>query len=252
MKYIPATILIALLAGGATAVNAGWQDTLKGILDSGEQSESASTQQQGAGLTDQEMNSGLLEALAVGIERAVDLLGSPGGYLNDPQVRIPMPDQLQTVETVLRTFGQDELADEFIETMNTAAEKAAPKTLDIFMDAISQMTVEDAYGILTGPDDAATQYFRRTAGPAIVEAIQPIISETTDQAGVTSAYKNVVDQGSAMSGGFLDLSSFDLDQYVTEKAVDGLFIKLAEQEQLIRTNPVARSTELLQKVFSAF
>ena len=229
-------------------VHAGWQDYLKPIGDALDKGAGTTTGSPGASLSQQEMTGGLKEALSVGVERAIKLLGKDGGFLNDKSVKIPLPGMLQKVESGLRVMGQGELADEFIATMNHAAERAVPEAASIFGDSIKQMSLQDAKGILQGPDDAATQYFRKNSGEKLAQAISPIVKQATEKAGVTSAYKNMVGQAD-MLGGLVGGSSLDLDKYVTDKTLDGLFLKLAEEEKRIRENPLARSTDLLKKVF---
>ncbi len=201
-------------------------------------------------LSQDEISAGLKEALDVGVDRAIAYLGQDGGFLDDPQVKIPLPSMLQQLEMGLRTMGKGDLADEFVATMNHAAEQAVPKTAGIFGEAIGKMTLEDARAILDGPDDAATEYLRQNSSEQLSAAILPVVEEATEKAGVTSAYKQLVG-GSGMLGGFMDSSSLDLDRYVTDKTLDGLFVKLAQEEKLIRQNPAARSTELLKEVFGA-
>jgi hypothetical protein len=201
-------------------------------------------------LSQDQIGAGLKEALEVGVDRAIAYLGQDGGFLDDPQVKIPLPSMLQQLEMGLRTMGKGDLADEFVATMNHAAEEAVPKTAAIFGEAIGEMTLEDARAILDGPDDAATEYFRQNSSEQLSAAILPVVEQATEKAGVTSAYKQLV-AGSGVLGNFMDSSSLDLDRYVTDKALDGLFVKLAQEEKLIRQNPAARSTELLKEVFGA-
>ncbi|MDF1528811.1 MAG: DUF4197 domain-containing protein, partial [Sedimenticola sp.] len=192
----------------------------------------------------------LKEALSIGTEKAIALLGRDGGYLNDAQVKIPLPDGLKSVSKGLRAIGQDKLVDEFVGTINHAAEQAVPETLSIFGDAIKQMSLEDAKGILNGGDTAATDYFKDKGSNSLTAAILPIIQQATKQAGVTSAYKDLVGKVGFL-GSYVDMDALDLDKYVTVKAMDGLFLKLAEQEQLIRQDPVARTTDILKNVFGS-
>lgn len=196
------------------------------------------------------MVSGLKEALEKGTQFAVDSLGKDGGFLDNSAVKIPMPDSLSWVEKSLRSLHQDELADEFIGTMNHAAEQAVPEAATIFGTAIQNMSVEDAQGILAGPDDAATQYFRTNTEAAMTEKMRPIVEEATARAGVTSAYKNMTARAGGMTS-LLSGDATDLDSYVTGKTLDGLFLMIAEEEKKIRENPLARSTDLLKKVFGA-
>lgn len=201
-------------------------------------------------LSSDQVAGGLKEALARGLNHAVIKLGTTNGFLANPSVRIPIPERLQTVEKFMRRVGQDKLADEFVATMNRAAEKAVPAATSVFADSLSQMTVDDAHGILRGPSDAATQYFRRTAGPQLVEKFKPIVAEATAQTGVTAAYKQLLDRAGFASALFRQ-ESLDLDGYVTTKAADGLFLTVAEEEKRIRENPAARTTEVLRSVFGA-
>jgi hypothetical protein len=198
-----------------------------------------------------QMTRGLKEALGKGLNRAIAQLGSNGGFLTNAAVRIPMPQKLQAVDAILRRTGQGQLADDFVASLNHAAEKAVPAAAEVFTTSLKQMTIDDARGILQGPKDAATQFFRRTAGPQLQEKFKPIVANATSQVGVTAAYKNLLDKASFASV-FLKQESLDLDDYVTGKATDGLFKIVADEEAKIRENPVARTTDLLKSVFGAF
>jgi len=247
MKRISVLVVVAALLVTSNS-EAGFGDMLKQSADQFLGGDSGTLA--ASALSDSEIVAGLKEALSVGAERAVDYLGQPGGFLNDPKVRIPLPHSLDTAASVLRNVGQGELVDEFEQTMNQAAEAAIPKTLNIVEDTVKNMTMDDARQILNGGDDAATRYLREKAGASLREAIRPIVSQATDQAGATAAYKKMIsDVGGNMLGGFLGGSSLDLDSYVTDKTLDGLFYQLAEQEKMIREDPMARSTQLLKEVF---
>ncbi len=253
MKVIPsaATLTAALALATATTL-AGWGDLLKQGADQflGGSPKSGTIEAGADALSESKIGAGLKEALAVGAARAIDYLGRPGGFLDEPKVRIPLPGSLDPIARGLRMAGQGELVDEFETTMNRAAEAAVPQTLEIVKQTIASMTLDDARRILDGGDDAATRYLREKAGPQLARAIRPIVARTTDQVGATAAYKQLVKQaGGSMLGGFLGGSSLDLDQYVTDKALDGLFLVLAEEEKKIRQNPAARTTELLKQVF---
>jgi hypothetical protein len=162
-----------------------------------------------------------------------------------------MPDSLSWVEKSLRDFGQDQLADEFVATMNHAAEQAVPEAAAIFGEAIQAMSMDDAKSILSGPDDAATRYFRKHTGAALSEKIRPIVTQATEKAGVTSTYKRMMASAGGLTS-FLSHDAKDMDGYVTGKTLDGLFLMIAEEEKKIRENPLARSTELMKKVFGAY
>lgn len=250
-------LVLPLLAGTALAVgvaNAGFDDLMKsagGLLKGvpGGSGGAASS------LSDSQIGAGLKEALSVGAERAVALLGRDGGFLNDRSVRIPLPGVLGTAAKGLRAAGQGHYVDEFETTVNRAAEEAIPKTLDIVKDTVRNMTLEDVRGILGGGDDAATRFLRERAGGSLHNAILPIVSRATDSAGATAAYKSLKTEadsslgGLGALGGMVDTGSLDLDSYVTDKTLDGLFLKLAAEEKAIRENPVARTTDLLKSVF---
>ena len=243
--------VIAGLGAGA-ATGAGLGDLLKSAdeaLKSATGTSSAASL--GSSLSDSQIDQGLKQALAIGAERAVAILGQAGGFLDNPAVRIPLPGKLATAGKALRSVGQGALVDDFEITVNRAAEEAVPQTLGIVKNTVSGMSLEDARGILNGGDDAATMYLRDRAGDQLQQAILPIISRATDGVGATAAYKRLVDQTSGAMGGFVDTGSLDLDDYVADKTLDGLFLKLAEEERRIREDPVARSTELLKTVFGS-
>ena len=229
-------------------VDAGWNDWLdsaKELVTSTPQTPAASSI-----LASDEIIAGLKQALGIGVEKAIAILGTQGGFLDDAGVRIPLPDNLETVADGLRAVGQDQLVDEFVTAMNRAAEQAVPETLGVFTETIRGMTLEDARGILDGGDTAATDYFRDNSGTRLSQAILPIVQRATEQTGVTASYKRLTGKVGFL-GSYINMDALDLDQYVTTRALDGLFLKLAQQEQLIRADPAARTTDLLQKVFGA-
>ena len=209
-------------------------------------------------LSNDQMALGLKQALTNGVKAAIAQLGHEGGFLTNANFRIPMPKQLKVVENALRSLKQDKLADEFVASMNHAAEKAVPEAAEVFATSISQMTLADAQTILTGPADAATKYFRRTTETNLTEKLLPIIKKATSATGVTSNYKKLFEAANKNKylGGLLDAAtdpkSLDVDRYVTKNAMDALFRKIAEEEKLIRENPTARTSELLKEVFGAF
>lgn len=256
MKYkLSALVLSAGLTVTVGVAHAGLNDLFKsaeGLLKS---APGVSTDVVTSSLSDSQIDAGLKEALSVGAERAVALLGRAGGFLNDGSVRIPLPGMLDTAAKGLRAAGQGHYVDEFETAVNRAAEQAVPQTLDIVKETVSNMSLEDVRGILAGGDDAATQFLRERAGGSLRTAILPIVSSATDSAGATSAYKSLKRQADGMLGGFgslgglVDTGSLDLDGYVADKTLDGLFLKLAAEEKQIRENPVARTTDLLKTVF---
>lgn len=199
-------------------------------------------------LTQDQMVGGLKEALAKGVEKSVASLGKEDGFLKDLGVKIPMPDSLQRVEKTLRMLRQEKLADDFVTTMNRAAEKAVPEAGAVLGDAVKQMSISDAKGILTGTNNAATQYFRRTSETNLFTRFYPIVKKATEETGVTKAYKNMTSKA-GFAGSLLGQDATDIDSYVTRKTLDGLFLKIGEEEKRIRQNPAARTTDLIQKVF---
>lgn len=192
---------------------------------------------------------GLKEALQVGSGNAVNLTGKVDGYFGNEAIKILMPSQLRTVEKALRGLGQGQKVDDFVLSMNRAAEKAAPAARDIFWDAIKNMSFDDARKVLSGGDTAATDYLRATTGDTLTTAFRPVVSDSMKDAGVVQKYKQL--QGAYQSVPFASsLPSVDIEQYVVSKALDGLFRVLGDEERKIRKDPAARVTDLLKKVFS--
>jgi hypothetical protein len=248
MKTLRGVCLLLSLGLASFAVA---DSSLDDVLESAGQVLGGAGKSKGAAssLSDREIDGGLRDALAVGAERAIALLGRDGGFLDDPQVRIKLPGSLKKAGKVLKQVGYGSLVDDFETAANRAAERAIPATAEIVKQTVAEMTLEDVRGILGGGDDAATQFLRRKAGDRLHQAVLPIVSEATDAAGATAAYKKFADQATRASGGLLSAESIDLDDYVTDKALDGLYLKLAAEEREIRHNPAARSTDLLKKVF---
>ncbi len=191
---------------------------------------------------------GLQEVLLNGTLSAVKSLGRDGGFLKNLRVKIPMPKSFQPVEKTLRFVGQGRVADDFIAAMNHAAEKAVPVAVDVFKDSIRQMTFNDAKNIIRGPDDAATQFFRRTSERRLTEKFLPIVRKFTEQVGVTAQYKKMVEQSGPLAR-LTGREAVDIDEYVTQKALDGLFLLIADEERRIRRDPLARTSDLLRIIF---
>ncbi len=237
------TLSAALMPAAAIAGNK--QDMLDAIK---RYAGSTSAQSAAAGLTQGDLVAGLKQALAQGTQTAISQLGRSDGFWKDAATRIPLPASIARFESPIRALGYGSKLDKFHLTLNRAAEQAVPQVAEIFAGSITQMTVADAQSILTGPKDAATQFFRRTSSAQLIERILPIVQSSTASVGVTQKYKALVDK----AGPVMRLSgsqSPDLDAYVTQKTVDGLFLKIADEEARIRDNPAARGTELLKKVF---
>ncbi len=191
--------------------------------------------------------SGLKEALEIGTHNTVQALSKKDGYYNNPKIKIPLPGAVQKFEKILRTTGFGSQVDDFELSMNRAAEKAAPEAEALFVDAVKQMSFSDANKILNGPDNAATAYFQDKTTDRLQTLLKPIIEKSMAQVGVAESYKSVAQQIQTIP--FASNYVVDLDSYVTEKSIDGLFVRLAEEEANIRNNPAARVTDLLKKVF---
>lgn len=231
------TIAMLLTASGCTAL----QESMGDILDSGS----------GDGELDESIViDGIREALRVGTENAVLSTSQLDGYLGNELIRIILPEQLESMASTLRSVGLGGYVDELEVGMNRAAELAAAEARDIFWNAIREMTVADAFGILNGGDAAATEYFRRQTGDDLRERFHPIIEQKIEETGLSRLYSQVAD-----SYNNLPLTGtprlVDLDEYVTDRALDGLFMVLAQEEQRIREDPAARTTELLRRVFGS-
>jgi Protein of unknown function (DUF4197) len=202
----------------------------------------------GSGVTDSKASAGLKEALEVATEKAVSLTGRTNGYFGDAAIKILMPAKFQSMQEGLRAVGYGPQIDEFVLSMNRAAEQAAPAAKQIFTNAITNMSFDDAKKILTGGNTAATDYFKAKTTDQLTAAFRPVIDKSMSEVGVTRQYQALVGKFDTIP--FAKTQSFDLDNYVTGKALDGLFHVVGEQEKLIRTNPAARTTALLQEVFA--
>jgi hypothetical protein len=256
-------LLGLVLAVATLPVIAAGSGQFKDLLNKVKASTHGSNPSLGSNLPDSDIASGLKEALAKGTTNAINSLGRDGGFWNNSKVRIPLPGKLEQAGKLAKQLGQGAKVDAFELSMNRAAEKAVPQVAQIFGDAIRKMTLSDARGILTGGDHAATDFFRRVAGDALTARIHPIVAKATDSVGVTQKYKAFTSGsgGGALGGALGSLgslgglksnkggSALDLDDYVTAKTLDGLFTEIGDQEQSIRHNPGARTTDLLKKVF---
>ena len=201
------------------------------------------------GFSNKDATKGLKEALTQGAGQAVAMLGKPDGFLGNPQVRIPLPGNLKKAEKMLRTLGMGQQADDLEMAMNRAAEAAVPEAKTLLVNAVKQMSVSDAKGILTGGDDAATQYFRRTTSGPLTEKFRPIVKQAMSKVNVAQQYDRFA--GKAEKFGLLGAEDAQLDSYVTQKALDGLYLIIAEEEKSIRKNPAEAAGKLARKVFDA-
>ena len=200
-------------------------------------------------LTDKDTAGGLKEALTQGAGKAVDLLGKNDGFLGNPKVKIPLPGGLDKAAGMMRNFGMGKYVEELETAMNRAAEAAVPEAKALLVDSIKKMSVEDAKGVLTGGEDAATQYFRRTTSEPLGEKFKPIIQKAMAKVNLAEKYDQFA--GKASKFGLVKEKDAHLDGYVTGKALDGLYTMIAEEEKAIRSNPVGAAGSLAKKVFGA-
>jgi len=240
-----------------TLLNANWQDDISNFFTSS--TNNKKEQKQDINLTDNEMQKALKDALYQGVKYATTTLGKDGGYYNNPLVKIPIPKNMQSSAQIINKLGGQKYIKEFELSMNKAAQKAAPKTVGIFFDAIKSMDIDDAKKILLGDDESATTYFRDKTNTKLNNLIKPIIKESMKQNNVytyykalNSYYKSNIDSITFGLGKYIPHDDEDLDSYITSKAVDGLMKMIAEEEKGIRNNPIMRKTTLLKKVFSIF
>ena len=242
MKYLFCFVVVATLLFMRSPCQAGFlDDFLHEVLPS--------TQQQNS-LDNNTIVKGLKEALATGTERAVAAVARPDGYFGNQMIKILLPDKIQRAANLLREVGYQEQVDELVLSMNRAAEKAAPRAAGFFGDAIRGMTVEDANGILNNGDTAATDFFEKKTRSRLFDDFKPSVSKSMEQVGTVRAYKKMIGKYETVPlASLAGLPSLDLDAYVTNKALDGLFKMVGEEEKKIRTNPAAQTTDLLRKVF---
>ncbi len=191
--------------------------------------------------------SGLKEALSIGTDHAVKYVSRADGYFRNPSIKIPVPPKIKAAADTLSRMGFQKQVDEFILSMNRGAEKAAPKAVSIFGKAIHEMTITDASKILMGGDTAATEYFKTKTSSELYNQFKPVITACLNDVGATRNFKSLMKKADAVP--FLDKEAVDLDHYVTNKALDGLFFMVGQEERKIRTDPAARVTDLLKTVF---
>jgi len=253
-SYAAHALVAALLMGslGVSQVDAAWDDLLKQgqkLLDGQNRPEQTGARVP-AGVDTATLAKGLKEALRVGGERAIGQLAATDGYYGRPDVRIPLPGMLESGAGLLRRAGLESYVETFERSMNRAAEQAVSEATPVFLDALEQMTLDDARRIYSGGDTAATDYFRDTTSAELQRRMQPLISNAMAASGVSLAYEALVQQAESYLP-LLQGFSPDLNEHVTNKALEGLFLRLAQEERLIRQQPAARTTELLKHVFGS-
>lgn len=196
-----------------------------------------------------EASNGLKEALIQGAGKAVGKLGTVDGFLGNPQVKIPLPDSLKKAEKTMRMFGMGKQADELVLKMNRAAEAAVPEAKALLVDSVKQMSVADAKAILTGGNDSATQYFKKTTSLPMAEKFLPIVKKATEDVELAQQYNKFAQTG--MKYGLVKKEQANIEEYVTQKTLDGVYLMMAAEEKAIRENPMGQASNLLKKVFGA-
>jgi hypothetical protein len=237
MKKIILSFSIILCACTSAQINQTLGDVNKSMGGSGQP------------LTSAEVADGLKEALIKGISTGSDLVSQMDGYFKNPEIKIPFPPDVKRVEDKLRQIGLGGEIDKFVMSMNRGAEDAAKEAKPIFITAIKSMTIQDAWGILKGQNDAATQYLKRTTSSLLKEKFKPVIQNSLDKVSATKYYTEIVTRYNQIP--LVQKVNPDLNDYATDRAIEGLFIMIAKEEKNIRDNPAARTTELLKKVFSS-
>jgi hypothetical protein len=238
MKKIVIAISIILTACTSAQINQTLGDVNKTLGGSGTSAP-----------TTAEVAEGLKEALIKGISTGSDLVSQVDGYFKNPEIKIPFPPDVKRVEDKLRQIGLGGEVDKFVMTLNRGAEDAAKEAKPIFITAIRSMTIQDAWAILRGENDAATQYLKRTTSAQLKEKFKPVIQNSLNKVNATKYYRDIVTRYNQVTP--LQKVNPDLDDYATDKAIEGLFLMIAKEEKNIRENPVARTTDLLKKVFGA-
>ena len=204
---------------------------------------------EGESLSTEEVAQGLKEALTNGVSKGSDLVSKVDGYFKNPEIKIPFPPEVKQVETTLRQMGLGNEVDRFVLTLNRGAEDAAKEAKPIFIEAVRQMTIQDAWAILRGEKDAATQYLKKTTSAQLKEKFKPIIQQSLNKVNATKYYGDLVNTYNKIP--LVQKVNPNLDEYATDEAIKGLFVMIAKEEKNIRENPVARTTELLKKVFGS-
>jgi hypothetical protein len=244
--FTRSSILAAGLSLALPAQAFDLNEMLKGVLG---QPATQSTASGVDALSNADINAGLKEALTRGAETAVTQLGQKDGFFGNAALKIPLPPSLQKAEKAMRMLGMGKQADELVLSMNRAAEAAVPEAKTLLVDAVRTMTLEDAKGILTGGQTAATDFFRKKTETQLTERFGPIVKATTDKVGLAQQYNQYA--GAAAQFNLIDRKQASVDQYVTQQALDRLYKVIGEKEAAIRANPMQAGSDLLKKVFGA-
>ncbi|MDI1309933.1 MAG: DUF4197 domain-containing protein [Methylotenera sp.] len=200
-------------------------------------------------LSNKEASNGLKEALSQGVNKAVSMLGTTDGFMGNSEVKIPLPRSLQKAQKIMKMMGMGKQSDELVLKMNRAAEAAVPEAKTLLVDSIKKMTVADAKAILTGPQDAATQYFKKTTSAQMAAKFLPVVEKATANVQLADSYNKYAKQGAKY--GLVKKEDVNINQYVTQKALDGVYLMIAKEEAAIRQDPVGQASSLLKKVFGS-
>ena len=249
MKRLIAASGLVVIMAHANALDLG---SLKDAIKSSGNSTSSSSSNDSAGvasLSDSEANGGLKEALTQGVGKAVSSLGAANGFFGNKAVKIPLPSSLQKIQKGMKLVGMGKQSDELILKMNRAAEAAVPEAKTLLVDSIKKMSLADAKAILTGPQDAATQYFKKTTSAQMGEKFLPIVTKATENVQLADSYNKYAEMGSKF--GVVKKEDANINQYVTKKALDGVYYMIAQEEAAIRKDPLGQASSLLKKVFGA-
>jgi len=245
--FLRHSVIIGTLVMIPGIASAGWLDQAGGMLEQfgGSKAPAASV----AALSNSDIVAGLKDALRVGSQRVVNRLGKTNGFNADPKIHIPLPESMQRVKSALSAVGMGGLLDDLELKINRAAEAATPKAKQLFGNAITSMSIDDARGILQGPDDAATSYFKRKMSEPLSNEMRPVVEQAMAQTGAIQAYDNVMGKYKALP--FMPDVKGDLTRHVIDGGMKGIFTYMASEEAAIRKNPVKRSTDILKKVFAS-
>ena len=247
-RLLPATLL-ALFITQADALDFG---TLKDAIQSTSNTNATTSSSSGTGvssLSNDEASSGLKEALTQGVGKAVGTLGAADGFFGNKEVKIPLPKSLKKIEKGMKLMGLGKQSDELVLKMNRAAEAAVPEAKALLIGSIKQMTLADAKAILTGPQDAATQYFKKTTSAQMSEKFLPIVTKATENVQLAASYNKYAEMASKF--GVVKKEDANIEQYVTNKALDGVYFMIAKEEAAIRKDPIGQASSLLKKVFGS-
>ncbi|MES2885995.1 MAG: DUF4197 domain-containing protein [Pseudomonadota bacterium] len=246
MRPLASLVLVVALLPLSVAASQ-WKDALGAVQQAAQQQGGAAPSL--ASLSNADIAAGLKAALSQGTRRAVASLGRSDGFWSNAAARIPVPKPIRKIESLVRGAGLGGHIDQLHLSLNRAAEQAVPAAADVFGDAVQQLTLDDVRGILTGPRDSATQYFKRTTTEKLTARFRPIVSKATANVGVAQSYKQMVSAAGPFAASMG--ASSDLDGYVTSKALDSLFVQVAAEEARIRDNPAARTSDIMKRVFAA-